>query len=133
MSWLTMNAGADDGRMPAKVSESVLAMVTAGLAKLVELVNHVGAADPGGDGERDHGCSTAWTQPWMTSNRPTVATTSDSQARVMTACGWRLDRRELEHHVRRGSGSGAGAGDLGGDVEAGVTGRDRAETIDRRA
>ena len=31
-----MNIGADEGAMPAKVSERVRAMVTAGLAKLVE-------------------------------------------------------------------------------------------------
>ena len=35
---ITMNIGADDGLMPANESESVRAMVTAGLAKLVELV-----------------------------------------------------------------------------------------------
>ena len=34
-----MNIGADDGLMPAKLSESILAMVTAGLAKLVDEVN----------------------------------------------------------------------------------------------
>ena len=31
-----MNIGADDGAMPAKVSDRVRAIVTAGLAKLVE-------------------------------------------------------------------------------------------------
>ena len=36
---MTMNIGADDGLMPAKVSDSVRAMVTAGLAKLVDDVN----------------------------------------------------------------------------------------------
>ena len=36
---MTMNIGADDGAMPAKVSESVRATVTAGLAKLVDDVN----------------------------------------------------------------------------------------------
>ena len=35
---MTMNIGADDGLIPAKVSDSVRAIVTAGLAKLVELV-----------------------------------------------------------------------------------------------
>ena len=35
---MTMNIGADDGSIPAKVSDSVRAIVTAGLAKLVELV-----------------------------------------------------------------------------------------------
>ena len=39
MSWATMNAGTDDGSMPAKVSLSVRAIVTAGLAKLVDDVN----------------------------------------------------------------------------------------------
>ena len=34
-----MNIGADAGAMPAKVSDRVRAMVTAGLAKLVEDVN----------------------------------------------------------------------------------------------
>ena len=34
-----MKAGMSLGRMPAKVSDSPRAMVTAGLAKLVELVN----------------------------------------------------------------------------------------------
>ena len=35
---MTMNIGADDGSMPANVSDRVRAIVTAGLAKLVELV-----------------------------------------------------------------------------------------------
>ena len=34
-----MNIGVDDGSMPAKLSVSVRATVTAGLAKLVEEVN----------------------------------------------------------------------------------------------
>ncbi len=38
MSCMTMNIGADDGLIPAKVSDRVRAIVTAGLAKLVELV-----------------------------------------------------------------------------------------------
>ncbi len=36
---MTTNIGTDDGAMPAKVSENIRAKVTAGLAKLVELVN----------------------------------------------------------------------------------------------
>ena len=40
---LAMNAGTEDGAMPAKVSDRVRAMVTAGLAKLVELVNQYAA------------------------------------------------------------------------------------------
>ena len=39
MSCMTMNIGADDGAIPAKVSDRVRAMVTAGLAKLVDEVN----------------------------------------------------------------------------------------------
>ena len=35
---MTMNIGADDGLIPANVSERVRAMVTAGLAKLVDYV-----------------------------------------------------------------------------------------------
>ena len=34
-----MNIGADAGSIPANVSENMRAMVTAGFAKLVELVN----------------------------------------------------------------------------------------------
>jgi hypothetical protein len=36
---MTRNIAADDGAMPAKVSENMRATVTAGLAKLVKLVN----------------------------------------------------------------------------------------------
>ena len=36
---MMMNIGADDGAMPANVSDIVRAMVTAGLAKLVDEVN----------------------------------------------------------------------------------------------
>ena len=39
MSCMTMNIGAEDGSIPAKVSDRVRAIVTAGLAKLVEEVN----------------------------------------------------------------------------------------------
>ena len=38
-TWLAMNAGAEAGAMPAKVSERLRATVTAGLAKDVEAVN----------------------------------------------------------------------------------------------
>ena len=44
ISCATMNAGADDGLMPANVLLSVRAMVTAGLAKLVDDVNQYAAA-----------------------------------------------------------------------------------------
>ncbi len=44
MSCMTMNIGAEDGLIPAKLSERVRAMVTAGLAKLVEDVNQYAPA-----------------------------------------------------------------------------------------
>ena len=43
MSWATMKAGTSAGRMPANVSEKPRAIVTAGFAKLVELVNQYAA------------------------------------------------------------------------------------------
>ena len=36
---MATNIGTEDGAIPAKVSEKIRATVTAGLAKLVELVN----------------------------------------------------------------------------------------------
>jgi hypothetical protein len=39
MNWAAMKGTTDEGAMPAKVSVSVLARVTAGLAKLVEAMN----------------------------------------------------------------------------------------------
>ena len=39
MIWATMNSGAPDGSIPAKVSLNILDTVTAGLAKLVDEVN----------------------------------------------------------------------------------------------
>ena len=38
-----MNSGTEPGAMPAKVSENIRPMVTAGLAKEVELVNQYAA------------------------------------------------------------------------------------------
>ena len=40
---MSTKTGTDAGAMPAKVSENIRAMVTAGLAKLVELVNQYAA------------------------------------------------------------------------------------------
>ena len=40
---IATNIGAERGAMPAKVFENMRAMVTAGLAKLVELVNQYAA------------------------------------------------------------------------------------------
>src|SRR6185437_8561648 len=43
MTWAAMNAGADEGAMPAKVSENIRPTVMAGLAKLVEEVKKYAA------------------------------------------------------------------------------------------
>ena len=42
-SWAPTNRGAEPGAMPAKVSENIRPMVTAGLANEVELVNQYAA------------------------------------------------------------------------------------------
>jgi hypothetical protein len=42
-TWAAMNTGAEDGAIPAKVSESMRPTVIAGLAKLVEDVNQYAA------------------------------------------------------------------------------------------
>jgi hypothetical protein len=43
MSWAAMNPGAEEGWIPANVSDSIRPTVIAGLAKLVELVNQYAA------------------------------------------------------------------------------------------
>ena len=80
MSCMTMNIGADDGLIPAKVSDSVRATVTAGLAKLVDDVNQYAPPiqTPTANGTAD--ARPVRTHPWMTSSNPIVATTSDSQS-----------------------------------------------------
>src|SRR5260370_39126106 len=75
-----MNGGADAGRMPAKVSLTVRPMVTAGLAKLVELVKKYA---PPMYAPTARGATVARperTTPKMTTTRPKVATTSASQS-----------------------------------------------------
>ena len=42
-TWAPMKAGAEDGAIPAKVSENIRPMVMAGLAKLVEEVKKYAA------------------------------------------------------------------------------------------
>ena len=44
MNCIRMNIGAEDGLMPAKLSENMRAVVTAGLAKLVDDVNQYAPA-----------------------------------------------------------------------------------------
>src|SRR5215475_5814826 len=84
MSWATMNSGASAGRMPAKVSVSVRATVTAGFANEVEDVNQYApvmyaptANGTAADRRRE--------QLQITASKPNVATAS------LNACGspWR--------------------------------------------
>ena len=75
-----MNIGADDGRIPAKVSDKVRAIVTAGLAKLVDDVNQYAPPihSPTANGTAD--ALPERTHPWMIRSNPMVAMTSESQS-----------------------------------------------------
>ena len=77
MTWAAMNAGAEDGAMPAKVSENIRPTVMAGLAKLVEDVKKYAApiyapTAAGADRERPDRARAK-----ITSRSPSVATISD--------------------------------------------------------
>src|SRR6478735_6763564 len=75
---MPMNAGADDGSIPANVSDIVRAIVTAGLAKLVDEVNQYAPPIHTPTANGTAAARPVRTQPWITSRRPNVATTSDS-------------------------------------------------------
>ena len=75
-----MNIGTDEGLIPAKLSDSVRAMVTAGLAKLVEDVNQYAPAIQSPTAYGTASARPVRMQPWMTSSSPIVATTSDSHS-----------------------------------------------------
>ena len=111
------NAGIDLGAMPAKLFENVGAIVTAGLAKLVDDVNQYAAPmyAPTANGATDPRPERA--TPKITSNRPAVATASASQ--IATA-GSRLrrplDRGQREHEVGEDRTADS-ADDLRGDVD----------------
>src|SRR5680860_1240338 len=79
-SWATMNAGADDGAMPAKVSDKVRATVTAGLAKLVDEVKKYAPPIHAPTANGTAAARPVRTQPLMTSSSLMVATTSESQS-----------------------------------------------------
>src|SRR5690242_10184983 len=74
-----MNAGADEGRMPANVSENIRPTVTAGLAKLVDDVKKYAAPmyAPTANGATEARADR--TTPKITRSKPSVATTSPSQ------------------------------------------------------
>src|SRR6185503_10051676 len=75
-TWATTNGVTDDGAMPANVSESVRATVTAGLAKLVDDVKKYAPVmyAPTANGAEDE--RPARTTPKITRSKPKVATTS---------------------------------------------------------
>src|SRR5437879_1070108 len=80
ISCMTMNIGADDGLMPAKLSDRVRAMVTAGLAKLVDEVKKYAPPIHTPTATATTLARPVRTQPWMTSSNPAVATTSESHS-----------------------------------------------------
>jgi hypothetical protein len=77
---MQMNIGADDGAIPAKVSDSVRATVTAGFAKLVEEVNQYAPPIHAPTAKGTALARPVRTHPWITSSSPTVATTSDNHS-----------------------------------------------------
>src|SRR5437868_5125254 len=86
MSCMTMNIGTELGAMPAKVFESVRAMVTAGLAKLVDEVNQYAPAIHSPTANGTARARPVRTHPWITRMRPMVATTSDSHSAADDRC-----------------------------------------------
>ena len=87
-----MNMGAEAGAMPAKESDRVRATVTAGLAKLVEEVNQYAPPIQTPTAKGTARARPVRTQPWITSSRPTVATTSESQSAPRRAGRWSTAR-----------------------------------------
>jgi hypothetical protein len=73
-----MNMGAEDGAMPANVSDRVRAMVAAGLAKLVDDVNQWAPPIQAPSANGMYRARPVRTQPWINSSRVTVATTSEN-------------------------------------------------------
>ena len=127
MSCMTMNIGADDGLDAGEAVGQRAGDRDRGVGEAGRGREPVGAADPHADREGDDVARPLRTQPWITSSRPTVATTSDSHSAP--------DERGVVDQSMAGSsnirfathGAEAAADDLGDDVEAGVAGGDRAE------
>src|SRR5215470_3918559 len=78
MSCATTNPGTDDGSMPAKVLLRVRAIVTAGLAKLVDDVNQYAAAMYPATANGASETRPDRTTPKMTSSKPSVAMPSEN-------------------------------------------------------
>src|SRR5450755_4165234 len=86
MIWAAMNAGTEDGAIPAKVSENIRPMVIAGLAKLVEDVKKYAApmyapTAAGADRLRSERASAK-----ITRISPRVAITSDRKWAGVARC-----------------------------------------------
>ncbi len=113
--------------MPAKVSENIRATVTAGLAKLVELVNQYAAVIQPATAYATWSARPARSMPNTTTTRPRVATTSPSQ-RPAPLRSWVGDRHgvEVEHEVGDDHADEP-ADDLGGGEDGGGRGVDQAE------
>ena len=121
-----MNIGADDGAIPAKLSDRVRAMVTAGLAKLVRRGEPVGAADPHADGDGDHVAATgadAAVDDQQQADRGDDL--GEPQGAGGSDVGRHLETGQLEHDVGDHRADAA-ADHLGGRVGERVAGRDRA-------
>src|SRR5215472_4733113 len=95
-SCVTMNARTPSGAIPAKVSESERAIVTAGLANEVEAVNQL--ADvmyrPTAYGIA---LGVRAAQPKMVRSKPNVATASANHCPAPVRCQRKLQQRQFEH------------------------------------
>ncbi|HEX2807589.1 MAG TPA: hypothetical protein VHN80_15605 [Kineosporiaceae bacterium] len=77
--WAAMNGSAEDGAMPAKVSEKIRPMVTAGLANEVEEVYQYAAPMYALTAADDSGARPDRDRAKISPIRPVVATTSPSR------------------------------------------------------
>ena len=126
-SWHATNAGADDGSIPANVSDNVLAAVTRRVGEARRRCEEVRAADVRADRERRGGRAA----------RSDDAEHDEQQAegcddfREPEAASGSLLRRQLDHrlgeHEVAEDGAGRTASDLRGDVRGGVACRQPAD------
>src|ERR1022692_5072158 len=97
MIWAAMNAGTEDGAIPAKVSENIRPTAIAGLAKLVEDVKKYAAPiyAPTAAGAARLRPDRASAK--ITRMRPTVATISDRKCAGVARCLAEMVTRSEEH------------------------------------
>ncbi len=77
--WAAMNAGAEPGAMPAKVSENIRPIVTAGLANDVLLVNQYAAPMYAPTAAADSAARPVRARAKINAISPAVATTSPTR------------------------------------------------------